>query len=492
MTKHNIYKDISERTGGDIYIGVAGPVRTGKSTFIKRFMDSLVIPNIENEYSKQRANDELPQSAGGKTVMTTEPKFVPEEAVGITVGDNISLKVKLVDCVGYIVPEAIGHIENGEERLVNTPWSSEPMPFTKAAEIGTKKVIEEHSTIGIVVTTDATITEIPRQNYINAEERVIGELKEQGKPFAIVLNSASPEKAQSLALAHELEEKYKAPVALVNCLKLDCTDIESIISMILEEFPICEIGVNIPKWVLALEKDHWLVKEINDAVLYCARAVSKTGDIKKAFDPLLSNDYIEGVRIDNIDLGVGSAMLTLELDPFLYYKILSEMTGLELSSEEDMITTMIELATVKRKYDKIAQALMAVEESGYGIVTPDIEDLNFEEPEIIKQPNGYGVKLRANAPSLHIIRANIETEINPTVGTEQQSEDLIKYLLNEYEEDPKKIWESNIFGKSMYSLVSEGLNSKLDNMPLDAREKLADTLERIINEGSGGLICIIL
>ncbi|MBR5516325.1 MAG: stage IV sporulation protein A [Clostridia bacterium] len=492
MANQNIYKDINERTGGDIYIGVVGPVRTGKSTFIKRFMDCVVIPNIENEHAKQRATDELPQSAGGKTVMTTEPKFVPEEAVDITLEDNVSLSVKMIDCVGYIVPEAMGHIENGIERLVNTPWESEPIPFSVAAEIGTNKVISEHSTIGIVVTSDGSIGEIGRPNYVAAEERVITELKEINKPFAIVLNSAHPENENSLALAHELEEKYKAPVALVNCVKLDSKDVEGIIGMILEEFPVREICIDIPKWICALDSEHWVVKSLYESILYSAQRVNKTGDIAEAFAYLKDNELIESLNINNIDMGSGRATVSLGFNGELYYKVLSEMTGLEISNEEDMITTMIDLALIKGKYDKISQALAAVEETGYGIVTPDIDDLNFEEPEIIKQPNGYGVKLRANAPSLHIIKANIETEINPTVGTEQQSQDLIKYLLNEYEEDPKKIWDSNIFGKSMYQLVSEGLNSKLENMPYDARQKLANTLERIINEGSGGLICIIL
>lgn len=491
MTKTNIYKDISERTCGDIYIGVVGPVRTGKSTFIKRFMDSLVLPNIENEYAKQRANDEMPQSAGGKTVMTTEPKFVPEDAVGIKIGDS-SLRVKMVDCVGYIVPDAIGHIEDGSERMVNTPWSAEPIPFTKAAEMGTRKVIKEHSTIGMVVTTDGSIGEITRNNYIEAEERVIAELKEIDKPFAILLNSAHPEAEETIALAHELEEKYQAPVALVNCTRLDCEDIEGIIAMILEEFPVNEISVDLPKWIMALDNGHPVVKKLREAVLAAALSITKTGDIAKCFSEISENEYISTAKVKDIDMGCGNAVIKIELDDGLYYKVLSELTDLDIGDEESMITTMIELACVQKRYEKIAGALRDVEENGYGIVTPDIEDLNFEEPEIIKQTNGYGVKLRANAPSLHIIKANIETEINPTVGTEQQSEDLIKYLLNEYEEDPKKIWESNIFGRSMYQLVSEGLNSKLENMPMDARTKLANTLERIINEGSGGLICIIL
>ncbi len=492
MTETNIYRDIMNRTDGDIYIGVVGPVRTGKSTFIKRFMESLVLPNIDNEFAKERAIDEMPQSAGGKTVMTTEPKFIPEDAINVTLGDNVELRVKMVDCVGYIVPDAIGHIEDGKERLVNTPWSSEAMPFTKAAEIGTKKVITEHSTIGMVITTDGSFTDIPRENYIKAEERVIEQLKSINKPFAIVLNSATPQSPSTVELANKLEEKYGAPVALVNCMMLDAEDIRSIMEMILLEFPISEISLDLPRWIMALEDDHWIVSSINESVLEAASEITKTGDVKPCFEKLIDNDYISYVHIDKIDLGKGSACLHIDLKSDLYYRIISELTDLDINDEESLISTIIKLSATKKKYDRIEGALRDVDSTGYGIVAPDIDDLNFEEPEIIKQANGYGVKLRANAPSLHIIKANIETEINPVVGTEQQSEDLIRYLLREYEEDPKAIWGSNIFGKTMHELVNEGLNSKLENMPEDARTKLSETLERIINEGSGGLICIIL
>ncbi|MBQ4561856.1 MAG: stage IV sporulation protein A [Clostridia bacterium] len=492
MTDTSIYRDIMNRTDGDIYIGVVGPVRTGKSTFIKKFMESLVLPNIDNDFVRERAVDEMPQSAGGKTVMTTEPKFIPEEAIKVTLSDNVELSVKMVDCVGYVVPDSIGHIEDGQERMVNTPWDKEPMPFRKAAEIGTKKVITEHSTIGMVITTDGTITDIPRENYVEAEEKVIKQLKEINKPFAIVLNSATPEAQTTVDLAQRLEEKYDAPVALVNCLRLDAEDIKQIMSMILLEFPITEVSLNLPRWLMALDDDHWVVSNINDSLIEASLGVEKTGDVKSRFGNLTSNDYISEVRVDRIDLGNGSAVLSVDLDNELYYRILSELTGLDIIDEEGLITTIMDLSDAKKRYSRLQGALRQVEETGYGIVTPDVDDLNFEEPEIIKQSNGYGVKLRANAPSLHIIKANIETEINPVVGTEQQSEDLIKYLLREYEEDPKAIWESNIFGKTMHELVSEGLNSKLENMPEDARTKLSETLERIINEGSGGLICIIL
>ena len=492
MTDTSIYRDIMNRTDGDIYIGVVGPVRTGKSTFIKKFMESLVLPNINDDFARERAVDEMPQSAGGKTVMTTEPKFIPEEAINVTLSDNVELSVKMVDCVGYVVPEAIGHTEDGRERMVNTPWSSDAMPFTRAAEIGTGKVIKEHSTIGMVVTTDGTVTDIPRENYIEAEEKVINQLKEINKPFAIILNSATPDAQTTVDLARSLEKKYEAPVALVNCMMLDAEDIRGIMSMILLEFPVTEISLDMPRWLMALEDDHWVVSNINEALRDAALGVTKTGDIKPCFEKLINNDYICKVNVDKIDLGKGSAVLSVDLDNELYYRIMSELTGLDICDEESLITTIIDLSEAKKRYSRLKNALEQVEETGYGIVTPEIDDLNFEEPEIIKQANGYGVKLRANAPSLHIIRANIETEINPVVGTEQQSEDLIKYLLREYEENPKAIWESNIFGKTMHELVSEGLNSKLENMPDDARTKLSETLERIINEGSGGLICIIL
>lgn len=492
MTDTSIYRDITNRTDGDIYIGVVGPVRTGKSTFIKKFMEALVLPNIKNDNIRQRTVDEMPQSAGGKTVMTTEPKFIPEEAVELILDDNVQLNVKMVDCVGYVVPDAIGHTEDGKERMVNTLWSADPMPFTKAAEIGTRKVISEHSTIGMVITTDGSITDISRDNYIEAEERVIKELKEINKPFAIVLNSANPESQSTIDLAHSLEEKYHAPVALVNCMRIDSEDICSIMAMILLEFPIREISLDLPRWIMALPDGHWVAANINESIRKVALGVTKTGDIKSCFDTLIDTDYIKKVNIESIDLGKGSATLSLEFDEELYYRVLSELTGLDIVDEEALITTMIDLSDAKKKYARLQDALEQVEETGYGIVTPVIDDLNFEEPEIIKHPNGYGVKLRANAPSLHIMKANIETEINPVVGTEQQSEDLIKYLLREYEEDPRAIWESNIFGKTMHELVSDGVNSKLENMPEDARTKLCETLERIINEGSGGLICIIL
>ena len=455
-------------------------------------MESLVIPNIRDEHERERARDEMPQSAAGKTVMTTEPKFVPDEAVEITLSDNAVMKVKMVDCVGYIVPDAIGHIEDGQARMVHTPWQTEPMPFTKAAEFGTRKVICEHSTVGMLVTTDGTIGEIPRASYVEAEERVVRELKETGKPFAIILNSAEPSDERAVKLAYELEEKYGAPVALVNCLRLDGDDIRHILELVLMEFPVCEIKVKLPEWTRALEPTHKLRAALNDFILERANKITKIGEISTVFTEVCENEYVKGVHIDRIDLGKGNAELSVELRDGLYYQVISELCGFEIQSEERLITLLRELSEMKEKYDRVAAALDDVNEKGYGIVMPETCDLKLEEPEIVKQSGGYGVRLRASAPSIHMIKADIETEISPVVGTEQQSEELVKYMLKEFEEDPGKIWDSNMFGKTLHQLVNEGLHTKLGHMPEDARAKLSETLSRIINEGSGGLICIIL
>lgn len=489
---HSIYKDIAERTGGDIYIGVVGPVRTGKSTFIKRFMEQLVLPNIINTYEKERAKDEMPQSAAGKTVMTTEPKFVPDGAVEVSLGDQNLMRVKLIDCVGFIVPEALGTVENGHSRMVMTPWSEKAIPFEDAAEIGTKKVINEHSTIGIMVTTDGSIGELPREVYVEAERRVVNELKEMGKPFTILLNCVDPGNDKAMRLAAELEKKYEAPVALVNVLEMNGDDIKHIMELLLLEFPIRQIDVELPSWTAALGESHWLSKSLRAAIGECAKGIKKLGDVSSAFNPLFEHDYIKDAIIISTQCGTGVTNLEIKLKDPLYYKVISELTGFDIESEEELVKQLKELSHIKERYDKIYQALDMAEATGYGIVMPDVEDLTLQEPEIIKRNGGYGVRLKASAPSIHMIKANIETEINPIVGTEQQSEDLIRYLLREFEEDPTKIWSSNLFGKTLYELVTEGLHTKLDNMPDDARGKLAETLERIINEGSGGLICILL
>ncbi len=492
MSEHSIYKDIAQRTGGDIYIGVVGPVRSGKSTFIKRFMESLVLPNIKEGYDRDRARDELPQSAGGRTVMTTEPKFIPDNAVTIDMGEGATMQVKMIDCVGYIVPDALGTIEEGQPRMVRTPWQAEPMPFVEAAELGTKKVITDHSTIGMLITTDGSIGEIPRESYINAEERVVKELKAMGKPFAMILNSANPSSEKSIALAYELEEKYGAPVALVNCLELDGEDIRHILEMILCEFPVSEIRATLPEWMQALDDNHPVKSSIKGSILKCARDVEKMGQIKDAFMPLSKNEYIERFNFESIDYGCGCAKICVSCSKELYFKVLSELTGFEIDSEEQLVRMLKEYSAKKTEFDRVAEALLDADEKGYGIVMPDASKLRLEEPEIIKRAGGYGVKLRASAQSIHMIRANIETEINPIVGSEEQSEDLVKYLLEEFEEDPRKIWDSNMFGKSLYELMNEGLHTKLDHIPDESRNKLSETLERIINEGSNGLICIIL
>ena len=492
MDKINIYQEIAERTNGDIYLGVVGPVRTGKSTFIKRFMDLLVIPNIQNSYAKERAKDEMPQSAAGKTIMTTEPKFIPNEAVEIVVDDNIQLKVRLVDCVGYLVNGALGYLENNNPRMVSTPWFEQQIPFGEAAEIGTKKVINDHSTIGLVITTDGTITDISRDEYVEAEERVISELKTIKKPFIIILNSVKPNAQSTLELKEELERKHGTPVAVVDCLNLQMDDINEILEKVLLEFAVIQVEVNLPRWVETLENEHWLKSAIFNSVKDVFTGIGKLREIKKSSEFLSDNEYITKVNINRISPGNGSAEISIDVDYGLFYRILGEASGLEIEGEHELIGLLKELGRVKVEYDKVAEALRDVREMGYGIVSPLLDELKLEEPEMIKQGSRFGVRLRASAPSIHMIRADIETEISPIVGTERQSEELVNYLMREFEGDTSKIWESNIFGKSLNELVNEGLHNKLYRMPEDAQKKLQETLQKIINEGSGGLICIIL
>ena len=492
MADHSIYKDIAERTGGDIYIGVVGPVRSGKSTFIKRFMESLVLPNMGDGYSRERARDEMPQSAAGKTVMTTEPKFIPDEAVTVTLDGTATMRVKMIDCVGYVVPEALGTIENGQPRMVRTPWSEEPMPFVEAAEMGTHKVITEHATIGMLVTTDGTIGDISRESYVEAEERVVRELKELGKPFAMILNSARPSADSTVALAYELEAKYGVPVALVSCMDLDAEDIRHILELVLHEFPVSEVRVKLPAWTTALEPTHPIHAALMAALRRAADRVKKIGDIREAFADFDECEYVEAAEVETVDLGSGTARIALRMADGLYYRVLSELSGFEIDGEESLIGLLRELAATKAAYDKVAEALRDCEEGGYGIVMPEVADMHLDEPEIVRQSGGYGVRLKASAPSIHMIRANIEAEVNPIVGSEQQSEDLVRYMLREFDEDPARIWESNMFGKSLYELVGESIHTKLEHMPEASRSKLSETLERIINEGSGGLICILL
>ena len=492
MENTRLYQDIAKRTDGDIYVGVVGPVRTGKSTFIKKFMDLLVIPNIDNEYKKERAKDELPQSAGGKTIMTTEPKFVPNEAIEITLDNNLKFKTRLVDCVGYLVDNAIGYLEDDMPRMVKTPWSDEEIPFETAAEIGTKKVIEEHSTIGILVTTDGSITDIPREDYIKAEERVVSELKALNKPFVIILNSAEPTSSYTTELAKTLSDKYKTTVIPTNCEYLNLEDINSMFSKVLYEFPVDQIRIKFPRWIDGLSFSHPLKAELYNEIKDAFSDVEVLKDVQTCASTISQTEIIQRTNVTDIQLGTGKVNVEITLKDELFYNVLTEITGVTVSNEGDLFSIISTLSATKKKYDKISYALDEVNRKGYGIVTPSIDELVLEEPEMVKQGSRFGVKLKATAPSLHLIRTNVTTEVSPIVGSEKQSEELVNYLLSEFENDPKKIWESNIFGKSLHELVNEGLQTKLAKMPEDAQVKLQETLERIVNEGSGGLICIIL
>ena len=491
MAERSIYEDIARRTGGDIYIGVVGPVRSGKSTFITRFMQEMVLPNIEQESARERARDEMPQSAAGRTVMTTEPKFVPDEAVALSL-DGIALRVKLVDCVGYMIPEAMGAEENGEARMVSTPWSDSPMPFTDAAEYGTKKVMCEHATIGMLVTCDGSIGEIPRASYAQAEERLVAEMKAVGKPFAILLNSATPTEKGSIALAGELEARYGVPVALVNCQTLCAEDMKGILSMVLGEFPVTTVRFQLPLWAGALDCEHPIRRALTEDICRLAGEASHMGDVARAFAGLAENPNVIGTPRVELDMGNGSAVVFVELAPALYYDVLSELAGEEVRDERTLFALVSELAEAKRRYERVREALECANDSGYGIVMPEVGDLRLEKPAIVKQSGGYGVRLVASAQSIHMIRADICTELSPIVGTEQQSEEFVRNILAEFESDPKRLWESNMFGKSLYELVGEGLRQKLSHIPSEARKKLSETLERIVNEGVNGLICVLL
>jgi stage IV sporulation protein A len=492
LENFDIYKDIAERTQGDIYVGVVGPVRTGKSTFIKRFMELMVIPNIENSYKKQRAKDELPQSSSGKSIHTTEPKFVPNEAIEISLNENTKFKVRLVDCVGYIVKNSQGYMEGDKTKMVTTPWYDYEIPFEEAAEIGTKKVINEHSTIGLLVTTDGSITDISREDYVEAEERVVNELKAINKPFIIVLNSQQPNSEEAVLLKNELEEKYDVPVQGMDVLNMKEEDITDVFQRILKEFPIKEINIDMPEWIEKLEPSHWLKLDFFELVKNMCKSVYKVRDIGKSVKGFEEVEFMGASSINEINMGEGTARISLKPKHDLFYKILSEVCGTELGGESDLLNIVNEMHKAKVEYDKVAEALRDVRETGYGLVAPQLSEMKLEEPQIVKQGNRTGVKLKASAPSLHFIRADIETEVSPIMGTERESEEMVKSLFEQFESDPSKIWQSNMFGKSLEILVKEGLQNKLYKMPEDVQIKIQKTLQKIINEGNGGLICIIL
>ncbi len=483
----NIYEDIALRTGGNIYIGVVGPVRTGKSTFIKKFMEEMVIPNITDEFSRRRTIDELPQSAAGKTIMTAEPKFIPEQAVSITIEEKIRISVKMIDCVGYIIPSALGYIENDMPRMVMTPWFEKPIPFNMAAEIGTKKVIDEHSTIGIAITSDGSFGEISRNEYVNAEKRIVEELKSLNKPFALILNTADAASEDTIKLASDLQEEYGIPVIPLNCLELTSDDIKEILSRLIFEFPIRSISFDMPGWLAAIDENTPIKKEIYTKAGENAAQISKIKHIKKYCEALPDGKYITGAGLQNGDLGRGNMTVRLDIPHGYYYEILSESTGLKIENDGDIMKNLIAMSKERKTVMSYAQAIKDAEDTGYGIVSPSRESFECEEPEIIKQGGRYGISLKAKANTVHVIRADIETEISPIVGTQEQSQGLINYLNN-----AENIWDCDIFGRTLCDMVNDGFSSKIGKMPLQARDKFKETLERVINEGTDGLICIII
>lgn len=492
MEKYQIYEDIKNRTNGDIYVGVVGPVRVGKSTFISEFMKKLVIPNIDNKNVRERAVDELPQSADGKTVMTTQPRFVPNEAVKISVADNVNLKVRMIDCVGYLVSGAMGATENDKPRLIKTPWSDEEMPFEQAAEFGTKKVIEEHSTIGIVLTTDGSVTDLDRASYIDAEERVVKEMQACKKPFVVVLNSKNPNSTESKKLVQSLSEKYSAQVLAMNVAEMKDADVDKIFEKILLEFPIKSIKVKMPKWLQALAFSNPIIKEIISEIRKFGGDLKKVGDARKEAIVFTESESFDPITFSEIEMGEGIVRFDVIPKEGLFYKVLSEECGFEIKDDFELVSYIKSLAVAKVNYDKLKHALDEVEQTGYGIVVPNKEEYVLQQPEVVKQGGKFGVKIKAAAPSLHIVKVDVETEVTPLVGTETQSQDLVDYLNEKFESDPTGIWETNLLGKSLYSLVGDNIGSKITMMPADAQRKMKKTLGRIINEGKGGVLCILL
>lgn len=488
----DIFQDIAERTGGDIYIGVVGPMRAGKSTFIRRFMELFVIPNITGDYDRQRTIDAMPQAGAGKTVMTVEPKFVPEEAVPIDLKDNLSLNVRVIDCTGYPVEGAQGYIEGDETRMVRTMWYEEPIPFTEAAELGTEKVIMDHSTIGIVVTTDGTIVDIPRENYVEPERKVVQKLQEIGKPFVIVLNSTDPYSKHVSDLATDMEEEYGVPVIPANCLELTHDDIILIIEQVLYEFPVTEITVRVPRWIQMLSSTHWLKSTIQANINAAVDSVKRIRDIDSCVMSLSVSDYVDRVEVEQVKMSTGTATLRLEATDEAFFKVLSERVGQNVMDKADLLGLLNELVVAKKTHDKFALALRELEETGYGIVEPTLEDMQFEEPEMVRQGRNYGVRLSARGPVIHLIKSEVEAEVSPLIGSEEQGLELVNYLMEKFEDDPRKIWATDLFGKSLQDIVIESVSGKIDRMPENVKAKMQETITRILNEGSGGLICIIL
>lgn len=492
MEKVDIFRDIAERTGGDIYLGVVGAVRTGKSTFIKRFMESVVLPNIGNESERARALDELPQSAAGRTIMTTEPKFVPNQAVQIDVAEGLSVNVRLVDCVGYAVEGAKGYEDENGPRMISTPWYDEPISFQEAAEIGTRKVILEHSTLGVIVTTDGSISDIGRESYVTAEERVVDELKEVGKPFIMILNSEHPRDPGTLQLREQLAAKYEIPVLAISVASMSEHEVMYVLQEVLFEFPVHEVNINMPGWVMVLEQQHWLRSHFEKAVHSTILDVRKLRDISRVVEQFMEVEHIERASLAGMDMGQGIAEIDLYAADALYDQILMEVVGVEIRGKDHLLQLMIQFTHAKKEYDKYAEAIDMVKSTGYGIAPAALEEMRLDEPELIRQGSRFGVRLKATAPSIHMIRVDVESEFSPIIGTERQSEELVKYLMQDFEDNPTRIWESDIFGRSLHSIVRDGIQGKLAMMPDNARYKLQETLGRIINEGSGGLIAIIL
>ena len=492
LKRIDIFKDISKRTDGDIYLGIVGAVRTGKSTFIKKFMELVVLPNIEDESERARAQDELPQSAAGKTIMTTEPKFVPNQAVSVNVDEGLDVNIRLVDCVGYAVDGAKGFEDENGPRMIHTPWYEDAIPFHDAAEIGTRKVIQEHSTMGVVVTTDGSFGEILRSDYEDAESRIVDELKEVGKPFIMVVNSVNPTSRETETLRQDLTEKYDIPVLAMSIESMSEHDVYNVLRESLYEFPVLEVNVNLPSWVMVLNEDHWLRQNYQEVIHSTVQNIRRLRDVDQIIGEFADYDYIEKANLAGMEMGEGVAEIDLHAPDYLYDQILKEVVGTEIRGKDHLLELMQDFAHAKREYDQVAGALQMVKQTGYGIAAPTIEDMILDEPEIIRQGSRYGVRLRADAPSIHMIKVEVESEFAPIIGTEKQSEELVRYLMQDFEEDPLSIWESDIFGRSLSSIVREGIQAKIALMPENARYKLKDTLERIINEGSGGLIAIIL